>query len=146
MNGDLTGDIIIGAPWSSLSHTEAGSVFIVYGVKDFDQLSHVYIANLTSALGFIILGSEDYERIGFSVAVADLNNDAVADMIVGAATADPMGRTDAGAIHVLYGKYGSRDNIDVNEINSTAGNGWHIFGGQEGDQLGYSLAIGGMSW
>src|SRR5215218_5263760 len=35
--------------------------------------------------------------------VGDVNGDGISDVAIGAATADPRGRRDAGVVHVLFG-------------------------------------------
>jgi hypothetical protein len=58
--------------------------------------------NSTSA-DLTVYGDDADDYSGISVAVGDINDDGIDDLIVGAQYADPDGRTDAGETYVIYG-------------------------------------------
>ncbi len=54
--------------------------------------------------GFRIMGAAAGDRAGWSVGTGDINGDGVTDVIVGAIQADPLSRSNAGAVYVIYGR------------------------------------------
>ncbi len=57
-----------------------------------------------SSQGFEVDGAAALDQSGFSVSAAgDINNDGIADVIVGASGAAPNGRSAAGSSYVVYG-------------------------------------------
>jgi hypothetical protein len=101
INGDSYDDIIIGAPnyWLPQAGYGPGRSYVIYGgaspptVKDLDSAS----ANIT------ILGDDDLDFCGHSVAGGDINGDGYDDIIIGAPGADPAGGSKAGETYVIYG-------------------------------------------
>lgn len=99
LNGDSVGDLVIGAPHAG---SYDGRVYIIYGVS---TLSGDLDLEVTSA-DVEITGSEG--QLGRDVAVADVNNDGVGDLVIGApdADGDPLGggpRPYAGVVSIVYG-------------------------------------------
>jgi hypothetical protein len=72
----------------------------------------------------------------------DVNGDGYADIIVGALFADPLARTNAGAVYVLFGKQSGFATVDLNGF-PAEGAGFIIQGAAAGDYAGYSVAGAG---
>ena len=55
--------------------------------------------------GFVLTGIRAFDNSGFSVSGAgDVNGDGIDDVVIGAAYADPNGRSDAGESYVVFGR------------------------------------------
>jgi hypothetical protein len=124
--GDLNGngypDLIIGAPKVSHQAYRSGAVFVYYGA-----------AQGWAAVPDLILSvAQSGARFGASAAVADLNGDGFADLVVGAPEYH-NGETRSGAIFLYYG---SAAGISVEA-------GWQMISDQAGSQLGQSVAAAG---
>lgn len=94
VNGDGLKDFIVGAINTnndSAFINSTGSVYVYSGAYPANLLYHVF-------------GGATLDRFGWSVAgIGDVNADGKSDFIVGAPTADPGGRTDAGSAFVYSG-------------------------------------------
>jgi hypothetical protein len=85
-------------------------------------------------------GAATGDESGWSVASAgDVNGDGLADVIVGAPTADPSLASDAGSSYVIYG---TASPSDVN-LASLGSGGFRIDGAVAGDLSGHSVASAG---
>jgi len=69
--------------------------------------------------------------------VGDVNGDGIGDVAIGAPTADPRGRRDAGSIFVVFGRRGFSGTVDPAAPGSR---GYRIDGGAAGARLGTSIA------
>ncbi len=101
-NSDGFGDVLIGASGDDDTATESGAAYVVFGGTTFSatvQLS--LVGGMTP--GVKIVGTNASDFLGTSVSsAADVNNDFVPDLIIGAPGADPNG-TDSGAAYVIFG-------------------------------------------
>ncbi len=95
VNGDETGDILIGAP---MANEGAGTVYVVTG-REFISGNN----NLSGA-AMSIEGREKGDQAGFSVAAGDINGDRFSDVIVGAPLASPGGSSNSGEAYVVFGR------------------------------------------
>ncbi len=118
VNNDGISDLIMSAPLAD----DRGILYVFFGpvTNDLDAANADVIIN----------GAMDGDQTGSGSAVGDLNNDGVNDLIVGAPTADPVGRSNAGKVYVLFGPlargvYGVADEADL-----------VVFGHKEGDLTG----------
>lgn len=106
INGDARTDLVVGAPGEDVgARADAGAVWVFFG-----NSSGVAISNsraLNQASSGVAGAAESGDRFGASVAVADINGDGYGEVVVGIPGEDTDGRTDAGAVHVLYGTNGS---------------------------------------
>lgn len=88
--GDVTGDglmdLVVGAP--AIGAASAGAIYIYAGT-----------ATGLSASPQVISGISSGDRLGYSVSVGNLNQDGVADILVGA----PGAGLNAGAVYGLFG-------------------------------------------
>ncbi|MHB8926775.1 MAG: VCBS repeat-containing protein [Bacillota bacterium] len=114
VDGDGTPDVIVGAPSTAPGgRSFAGSVFVFSGL-DGSLLYRFDGPSPGDALGFSVLGG------------VDLNGDTVPDIVAGAPSASPGGRTDAGSVLVFSG--------------ATGGQLYRVDGPEQADELGFSLA------
>ena len=148
VNNDGYDDIIIGVSSADPGErNNAGEVYVVYGnsiPSDID-LSETDML----AMGFRVLGGNNFDAFGFSVSSAgDINNDGYDDVIIGANFADPGGRIDAGEAYIIYGNSIISD-IDLSETDTTSptyfssARGFKISGGNSDDRLGVSVSKAG---
>jgi len=138
VNGDGWTDLVVGAPDADpSSRTDAGSSYVIYGSA---SPADVDLRSL-GVRGFRIDGAAAEDSSGRSVAPAgDINGDGYAEVIVGAPSADPPSRTNAGSSYVIYGK-ASPSNVDL--ALPLRSNGFRIEGAAAGDQSGSSVASAG---
>ena len=117
VNQDGFADVIVGASGADPGgRSRAGSAY-VYSGKDGTKL-------------WQFDGAADDDYLGWSVAGAgDVNQDGFADVIVGAYTASPGGRSNAGSAYVYSGKDGTKL--------------WQLDGAAADDYLGISVAGAG---
>ena len=126
INDDGIDDFIVGASGADpASGIDAGQSYVIYGKAG--GLSDIDLASLTASQGFKISGGAAGDTAGNSVSDAgDVNGDGIADLIVGAVGADPLGRPGAGETYVIYGKTGGPGDIDLAAL--TAAQGFAIAG------------------
>ncbi|MDH5406292.1 MAG: hypothetical protein OEX80_07115 [Candidatus Aminicenantes bacterium] len=90
---------------------------------------------------FKILGDDNGDNAGFSLAEGHIDGDNFFDLIIGAYKADPSGRTDAGEVYVFFGEEGPPATWDL----STTPPDMVIYGESAGDQCGYAVACGDIN-
>lgn len=102
------------------------------------------LATLPSDQGFSLNGLQPGDQLGRVVRPAgDVNGDGLADLMIGAAAADPQGRIDAGVVYVVFG---SPDLLTVGNLDLTildGSNGFVIEGAQAGDGAGRAFSSAG---
>jgi ABC-type arginine transport system permease subunit len=141
INADGISDVLVGASSASPSgRASAGMIYVIYG-KSGGQ-ADVDLATLSTTQGFKILGAASNDFAGRAVSNAgDINADGISDILIGAYTADPNGRVDAGTAYVIYGKSGGQVDIDLAAISATQG--FKILGAVSGDTVGQSVSGAG---
>jgi trimeric autotransporter adhesin len=100
--------------------------------------------SLTNAVsggnGVIFNGIASGDFAGGAVSNAgDINNDGFDDLIISARRADPNGRTDAGAVYVVFGRASGFPSLS--SLNGT--NGFRIIGSKASDNLGGAVSSAG---
>jgi hypothetical protein len=145
VNGDGFGELVMGEPWEDVSDprvSNAGAVNVVFGSVDGlqadappDELWHQDVAGVIGL-------AESPDKLGFSVALGDMDGDGFADLAAGVPTEDggPESLPISGAINFLYG---SADGI-------TTAADWHLDQdgvdvadmAEEGDQFGTAVTFG----
>lgn len=121
VNDDGIDDFIVGASGADpASGLDAGQSYVTFGKAG--GLSDIDLASLTASQGFKISGGAAGDAAGNSVSDAgDVNGDGIADLIVGAVGADPLGRPGAGETYVIYGKIGGPGDIDLATLTPAQG-------------------------
>ena len=100
VNGDGFGDVIIGAPYASVS----GMAYVLFGGPNVGA-EGVDLGNLKAKQGFAIPGVDPYGSLGFSVSSAgDMDADGFDDVIIGDPFASPRGTFFAGISYVVFGE------------------------------------------
>jgi hypothetical protein len=148
VNGDGYADAIIGAPEADFTadgtRNAHGQVYVVYGSSTlpFGELADLNTDDLGETGVTRILGGASLDRLGTAVAAADVNEDGIDDIIVGAPGVD-AGGSDAGAVYILYGAAGLQTTatIDLNTAPGGAGE-TRIVGEDNLDSLGEAIAAG----
>ena len=101
INNDGQDDLIIGAQGGTpAGRTNAGSTYVVFGPVGVGTME------LSEQQGLTINGVDFEDQSGVSVVSGDVNNDGVADVVIGAHGASPGRRLSTGASYVLFGPLG----------------------------------------
>ncbi len=103
VNGDGLADLIVGANNAYARGSYSGQSYVVFGKTTGTAVQLSTVANGTG--GFAINGrcSNDYSGISVSSA-GDVNGDGLADLLVGAWSADPNALSSSGQSYVIFGK------------------------------------------
>ncbi|MFN0044006.1 MAG: beta strand repeat-containing protein [Alphaproteobacteria bacterium] len=148
VNGDGADDLIIGAGGSDANGSDAGSAYLVFGSPGRLGGNSLASARLDSSFvdgtrAVRLDGGAAGDLAGRSVSSAgDINGDGFGDLVIGAPSADPAGRADAGAAYVVYGKAsGFGASISLGDLDGT--NGFVVRGAASGDNLGLSVSAAG---
>jgi len=147
VNGDGYEDLLATDSTLTVSgRTYAGAAYVVFGSPDFFQTATYDLA--AGDWDVKILGAAAGDDLGAwsmflgavstGLAGGDLDGDGVADIAVGAHLADSNGRSDSGALYVIFGDPGfsSGTTIDLASQADVT-----ILANQTGNELGSALAI-----
>jgi serine/threonine protein kinase len=126
VNGDSTGDLVIGDP---AANSGKGGAWVVLGSDQ--SRGPVSLDPIAPADGFAITGDEG-DGFGGSVSSADVNNDLKSDVIVGAPHA-----SGGGAAFVVYGT-GAPADVNVDQL--SGGQGFAIRGTDSASLTGTVVA------
>jgi hypothetical protein len=137
VNGDGIDDILVGALLADGPGNErpnAGEAYVVFG-------SPPLAGSFDIALGeqdVTILGADAGDRLGTSLASADLDGDGVGDIILGAERGDgpDNARQDSGELYIVLGSTSLSQTVDIALGNHSAA----VFGEQQGDAFGLRVA------
>ena len=115
-NGDDIPDLLVGARFADgpdNSREDAGEAYVVFGASRLP--ASVDLAR--GEQGLTLLGASAGDNLGFSAAAADVNDDGIDDLIVGApfAARGGAGGGRAGTVYVLFGKPGLGGTMDLAE-------------------------------
>ena len=102
----------------------------------------IELAALDGENGSVLGGVDAGENTGTSVAPAgDVNGDGADDLIVGASTARPDGRTALGSAFILFGREDFRDQTPLADLDGRSG--FRVDGAAENDAFGVTVASAG---
>ncbi len=137
LNGDGRQDILVGAPGNDAGGAEAGAAYVVWG-RAADTT--VLLSNVASGTGgFRLIGAAAGDAAGSALAaIADLNGDGLAEILVGSPGSD-AGGADSGAVHVVFGK-ATGTAVSLADVALGLG-GWRITGATAGEGLGGAIAV-----
>jgi hypothetical protein len=141
VNGDGFDDLVIAATFASGPENrrpEAGEVYVIFG----GQVKGSYDLALRQG-GITVLGLDEGDQIGHSAAVGDVDGDGIADILLGAVSADgPRNHRDlAGEAYLVLGGTSRPDTIDTAE----GADALRIYGADAIDRLGRSVAAGDIN-
>ncbi|MBS0350221.1 MAG: FG-GAP repeat protein [Proteobacteria bacterium] len=138
--GDINGD---GYADMCLGNQVAGRGYVVFGGIGVGS-SGINLDNLNGKDGFILNG-ESGGNTGWSVnGAGDINVDGYADLIIGAYSASPDGKTNAGRSYVVFGGPTINNTTGLITLMDLDGNnGFKIDGERAGDQSGCSVNAAG---
>jgi RTX calcium-binding nonapeptide repeat (4 copies)/FG-GAP-like repeat/FG-GAP repeat len=134
VNGDGHPDLVVGSPDANNNgRDQSGSAFVVFGQADTTTID----LDQLGAKGYRIDGVAGNDGAGWSVAGAgDVNGDGRPDVLLGAPGASNKGGGFAGGAYVVFGKADTAT-IDLGRLGTK---GYRIYGAQDGDQVGGSVA------
>jgi hypothetical protein len=141
INNDGIADLIIRNPYADPNGIRnAGSTYVVFGGTNIGAGGSIDPSTLDGSNGFTINGTNPGERLGDSViSNSDINNDGIADLIIGVPNADPNDINNAGSTYVVFGgtNIGAGGSIDPSTLDGS--NGFVINGSNPSDDLGRSV-------
>ncbi|BBL74641.1 beta strand repeat-containing protein [Methylomagnum ishizawai] len=123
-------------------YTEGGATLWVDSGVALHINGVVALSSLNGTNGFRLDGVAADDYSGHPVSAAgDVNSDGFADLIVGAAGADPHG-SNSGSSYVVFGKVsGFAASLDLSTLNGT--NGFRLDGAAADDWSGFSISAAG---
>ncbi|MBD2677706.1 MULTISPECIES: S-layer family protein [Nostoc] len=135
VNNDDIDDLIIGA-YNAASG--AGTSYVVFGSSGGFN-ANLNLSSLNGSNGFAIKGINENDVSGFSVSAAgDVNDDGIADLIIGA----PFALSSAGQTYVVFGSSsGFASTLDLSNL--TPSKGFAINGITGNDLSGLSVSAAG---
>lgn len=141
-NGDGIDDFMVSATFYNGGR---GYAYVLFGKRGATAANMDLNSFSTSSVnGFMLVGESGSDQCGFGGAAGDVNNDGLADIIIGCATCDPNGRGDAGAAFVIYGRSTGITDISVGaSFTSSISSGFMIQGAASLDRLGRATSGAG---
>jgi len=141
----LYGDILIGAPYADPGgRAEAGRAYVIYGTDFSGSLSDYHsnasinvIIDLQSGADTTISGANAGDNLGWAVEIGDANGDSYGELLMGAPCADPLTRSNAGTVYIVFGS--STSLPSAIDFSTTAADA-EIYGAVAGDHLGYAIS------
>ena len=124
VDDDGVPDLLVGAPF----HGSAGSAYVIFGKSDTGTID----LNSLGTAGFLMDGGKSGEAVA---GAGDVNNDGLADLLIGARTANNNNRAASGSTYVVFGKSDS-GTIDLNNLGTA---GFRIDGAASDNQSGYAV-------
>jgi len=140
-NGDGIGDILVGAPeadGAGEARDDAGEAHVIYGSPDLAGSLH-----LPEAADVTVIGIDEDDELGYSVAGGDINGDSVDDLLLGAwlASGEQNNEERAGEAYLITGGPGLGGTIDL----AVTAPAFMVVAEDAGDELSYSIAAGDLN-
>ncbi|MFC1528880.1 Ig-like domain-containing protein, partial [Candidatus Latescibacterota bacterium] len=142
MDGDSFDDLIIGAPGGDLQwRNNAGETNIFRGGPDFKNMGIIYLG-LPSFELLRVIGAAADDQLGSAVSVGDLNGDGYDELIIGASSANPADRNNAGETYIIWSDMyiHDRDVIDLGSKEQEKIT--KLFGAYPEDASGEAVGVG----
>jgi hypothetical protein len=130
INDDPYYEVVIGA---YLANDQAGKVYVVNGGAAMPSQ-----VNLSNQANIVIHGAAAGDRLGRSLALADITGNGQDDLLIGASRAAPRGRIGAGTAYVIYT---NQELPSVIQLNQTDLNHVRILGAQSGFDEGPNACV-----
>jgi hypothetical protein len=142
VNGDAIVDVIVGATFAvrtSGPAVSAGATYVIFGSADWPSVLEMASGEYDA----VVLGADDLDELGDTVASGDINNDGLDDIIMTAEAADgpDNSRSTAAEVYIVFGSDALGGEIDVSQGDQDVS----ILGADENDTLGFSLASGDVN-
>ncbi len=139
VNGDGRDDIVIGSYLANIVvGQDAGKTYLIYGKQTLSST-----IDLNTSADTIINGAGFRDYSGYKVAVGNINGDSYNDIFVSAPWGDGPNNAlrNCGEVYVIYGS------ATIPATINTATNGQNIiiYGENQDDVFGYSLATGNVN-
>ncbi|HSU34616.1 MAG TPA: hypothetical protein VLJ88_03050 [Propionibacteriaceae bacterium] len=114
-NGDGFSDTVVADPYATVGTVaEAGRVIVLYGDDD-GRIGEGDRAELFQGAIGVGNAAEAGDRFGFALAVADINCDEFADLMVGSPYENVGAEADAGLVQIVWGGGGGLGSADPSE-------------------------------
>jgi hypothetical protein len=142
VNGDGVGDVVTSTPWASptAARGNAGKIYVLFG--DRRHPCNLTVDLSVCAANLTVHGRNAGDNLGYSLACGNIiKDDAYEDIIVGARGADPLGRTNAGAVYALLGRPWKPFKATLVDLNVTAAD-TTVMGAEPDDFAGTAVAAG----
>jgi hypothetical protein len=141
VNGDGFADVILGAPFADGLY---GAAYVVFGTAD-GYGANMNVSSLDGSNGFRLVFGAMFDGLGLTVSSAgDLNGDGLADVVVGAPTAEGPAGYDAGAAYVVFGSAsGFAADLDLSTLDGS--NGFTLSGGARDSREGSVRSAGDVN-
>ena len=144
INNDGIDDLVIGASNADPNaNNSAGESYVVFGGSSVGSSGSLNLSTLNGSNGFTINGDDGGDFSGRSVSNAgDINNDGIADLLIGAPAADPNGG-NSGEGYVVFGgsNVGNTGSIELSALNGS--NGFVINGIDTADFQAFTISNAG---
>jgi hypothetical protein len=151
LNGDGIADLIIGVPQGDAPgdhRIHAGVVYVIFGRQTLTG-----IIDLSKQADITILGADEGDLTGFSLATGDINGDHLSDLIIGAPGGDGYREKtpDAGETYLIYGRSRFPKSIDLAKnwnsriFGVESRSSVDLFGENEPDNSGYAVAASDLN-
>jgi len=141
VNDDGFGDVLAGAPFATApAGAFTGRVFVLPG-----SASPAALVDLASPPAGVITinGAHSNDTFGTACYAADVNNDMIDDIIVGAPQAPAMGRASAGVAYLIPG--GGTLGATINAGDGAAAGISQMFGATANDLAGSRFCVGDVN-
>ena len=147
VDGDGRDDVLIGAYRADTKGSFTGETYLVFGAALEAEAAggagaEIDLSNLAAGQGVLITGASSFDSTGYSLSnVGDVDGDGLDDILIGADSASPDGKGNAGETYLVFGSaLGSAGTIDLADLVAD-GDGVVINGADVQDDSG--LAVSG---
>jgi hypothetical protein len=141
-NGDGTRDLLVGsflADGPENARYQGGEAYLIFGRPSLSGVRDMARGEYDLA----IIGAEADDQLGYALAMGDVNNDGIDDLIVAAFRADGPGnsREDGGEVYVIFGSPSLEGILDFASISPSV----TVMAADKNDDLGSAVASGDIN-